>query len=270
MTFKAGLVLAQSISRLGLLLVVMSSAGVSNGVLADTFIFGAQNIDYYPHYRFKDKQDRGYMGALFEEFAKRYGHSVTYVAYPTKRLNLEMSNGQIDFIYPENPAWQSKEFNKKSNTIYSDAIITSFGNTMVLPERLNTGIKSFSSVAVPLGFVPVMYAELVAQNKVTIVNVPDAIAALRMVLLKRVDGADVERNVANHLLANMGQENALVSDPNLPSDAATFHLATLKHPLVIQQFNEFMEKNQTLIIQLKQRYKLIEPTIPPQSKYQDD
>lgn len=226
---------------------------------AENFVVGSQNIDYFPHYKFIGNQtDKGYVWAVLQAFSKWSGHSFEYQVLPVKRLQRELQEGRLDFSYPDHPSWQSKQWQQKGK-IFSGSLITSYGNTMVLATRKSKGLSNFKSVAVPHGFTSVMYAELVAEKRVQLVEVPDALAALNMVLKGRVDGADVEYNVAKHLLRQQGQEKALVHDLSLPSDPVTFHLSTRKHPLIIEQLNQFLSSNSDLLEHIKSTYQLIEP-----------
>jgi ABC-type amino acid transport substrate-binding protein len=226
---------------------------------AGHFVVGSENINYFPHYNFVSNQpDKGYAWAVLQAFAKAAGHSFEYQAFPIKRLQRELLENRIDFSYPDNPSWQSKK-QDQTDKIFSQKFITSYGNTMVLATRKSTGLIDFDTVAVPHGFTSVMYAELVAKNRIQLLTVPDALSALKLVLMGRVDGADVEYNVANYLLRQQGQKGALIHDLSLPSDPVTFHLSTRKHPIIIKQLNQFLSSNNTLLKDLKATYQLIEP-----------
>ena len=228
-------------------------------ISAKQFTVGSENIDYFPHYRFDGGDDQGYMWAVLEAFAKHSGHTMVYVAYPIKRLHQELLDKKIDFLYPDNPKWASAD-RQQQGKYFSEPVITAFGSTMVLPARVNKGLDDFKSLAVPHGFTSIMYAPLVAQRKVSLIDVPDAISALQVILKGRVDGADIEFNVAQHLLKGMSQPHALVFDPSLPCDPVGFHLSTVAHSDIIQQFNTFMREHQRLLQDLKTPYHLIEPT----------
>jgi ABC-type amino acid transport substrate-binding protein len=231
---------------------------ISLNTAAVQLTVGTENIDYFPHYRFDGGDDQGYIWAVLQAFAKQSGHTMVYVAYPIKRLHQELLDNNIDFLYPDNPKWISADRQQQSK-YFSKPIITAFGSTVVLPERVNQGLKNFKSLAVPHGFTSIMYASLIAQRKVSLLEVPDAISALQMVLKGRVDGADVELNVAQHLLEQLAQPYALVFDPSLPFDPVTFHLSTIEHPDIIKQLDDFIDNNQVLISKLKAQYQLKEP-----------
>jgi ABC-type amino acid transport substrate-binding protein len=227
--------------------------------IGETYIIGSEDIDYYPHYRFTDSAiDKGFAWAVFNEFAKQSGHKFSYRSYPIKRLRREVLAKSIDFIYPDNPKWTPSAA-LRTNKTFSSAIITAIGSTLVLAGREARGLDDFTSLSLPRGFNPVKWAELIAQDKVHAIEVHNARAALQLVINGRVDGADVELNVANYLLQQMGEAQSLKFAPDLPYDPVTFHLSTIKYPQVILQFNHFIEDNQPLLRELRQQYGIIEP-----------
>lgn len=246
------------INLLPALLIITSLVLGAASTRAAQFTVGTENIDYFPHYRFDGGQDQGYIWAVLEAFAKHNGHTFTYVAYPIKRLHKELLDNNVDFLYPDNPRWRSAD-RQQQNKYFSKSIITAFGSTVVLPKRVKQGLKNFKSLAVPHGFTSIMYASLIAQRKVSLLEVPDAISALQMVLKGRVDGADVELNVAQYLLEKINQPHALVFDPSLPFDPVSFHLSTVEYPDIIKQLDVFIDNNQTLLNNIKTQYQLIEP-----------
>jgi hypothetical protein len=227
-------------------------------VSGEIYVVGAESIDYYPHYHFDDEKDKGYAWAVLEEFAKESGHVFKYEAYPIKRLRRELLTKKIDFLYPDNPKWNTQQ-QKQSGKIFSLALVTAIGSTMVATTRLRTGINNFKSLSVPRGFTPIKWTSLISQNRVHIVEVSDALAALRMVIIGRVDGADVEYNVATHLLRELGQQQTLKFDPSLPHDPVTFHLSSIEQETIKLQFNQFILNHGEQLHQLKQHYNIIEP-----------
>lgn len=229
-------------------------------VPGESYIIGSEDIDYYPHYHFSEarEKDKGFAWAVFNEFAKQSGHTFTYLSYPIKRLRRKILAKSVDFIYPDNPKWTPSTALKENKT-FSNPVITAIGATLVLAEREAKGLTHFTSLSLPRGFRPVKWVKLISQDKVHAIEVHDAKAALQLVINGRVDGADVELNVANYLLQQMGKSQRLKFAPDLPNDPVTFHLSTIHHPKLIHQFNQFLQNNQALIRQIKHQYQIIEP-----------
>lgn len=130
---------------------------------------------------------------------------------------------------------------------------------MVLPDKRGNGVKGFKTLSVPLGFTPIMWNNLVDLGKVKVVSVKDAFAALQMVQKGRVDGADIEFHVAQHILLHTDKPNSLVLDPSLPYDIVDFHLSTIKHRGLLKLLNQFLSNNTEKIDAIKKRYGLRNP-----------
>ena len=129
---------------------------------------------------------------------------------------------------------------------------------MVLPQKQQMSLSDFKVLANIHGFSPTRWLELKKQHKFKILDVPDAESALRMTLRGRVDGANVEYNVAQYHLAQMKSAKALVMAEHLPFTNLAFHLSSQKHPEQILRFNQFLIEQQDQIQQLKRRYALVE------------
>ena len=77
-------------------------------VSADTYIVGAQNIEYYPYYNFSSDHEKGLGWAILEAFSKQSGHRFVYLSMPVKRLQIELKKGNVDFVFPDNARWHDQ------------------------------------------------------------------------------------------------------------------------------------------------------------------
>ena len=219
---------------------------------------GIANINYYPHHLFNDTESDGYIFDLLLEFEANSNYQINYVPLPIKRLKHRFFSQQnIDVLYPYNPNWHKKQ-GKNIALIYSAPIVGIIGGTMVLKENVGRGLDEFQILGVPRGFTPIEWFKLQQQKKVSIVEVATALDALNMVLRGRVDGADVEYNVAKHLLSKMKQRGKLTMDPSLPYSLVDFHFVTINKKQFIKDLNEFMKQNPDTIRKIKKRFDLKE------------
>lgn len=221
-----------------------------------SYIVGAEKISYYPHYDFAQPDDKGFAWALLQAFSRHSGHSFVFEALPIKRLHTELHKGTVDFVYPDNPKWSR---NPSLTKYYSQPLVVAMGGTMVKQNKRGTGIDKFKSLSVALGFSPVMWTDRIRNRQVRIVEVANAKAALQMVDIGRVDGADVEYHVAQHLMNSMGKPNALVLDPLLPYDFVSFQLSTVEFPELLKELDRFITTHSGVVEQLKIRYRLKHP-----------
>ncbi|MDE1463245.1 hypothetical protein [Spartinivicinus poritis] len=223
------------------------------------YIIGVENTMYYPHYNFaKSKESESYAKAVFDLFAEKKGYKLRYYSLPIKRLKESfLVEKTLDFLYPDHP-WWTPDMKKDVQVVYSQTVVTAIGGTLVLPENKGRGIDSFKKLGMIRGFTPFHWKELIEQKKVTISRSRDAPNLLEMVILGRVDGADMELSVANFHLQRMGKLKSLIVDPDLPYVSNPFHLSTIKHPEIIQEFDMFLKENEKILTSIKQRMNIIE------------
>ena len=143
-------------------------------------------------------------------------------------------------------------------------MIFTLGSTLVLPEQQQIKLENFRTLAVIHGFVPTQWLALQAQYKYRMVDVPDVASALGLVLKGRLDGANIELNVAQHYLRGIQAQDQLVIGEHLPFTQLPFLMSTLRHPALIEQFNQFLRQQKTEIDALKLQYQLQEtrPAVP--------
>ncbi|MCC2618209.1 hypothetical protein LJ739_18275 [Aestuariibacter halophilus] len=233
-------------------------SGVAVANAPRTFVIGAQSIDYYPHYDFAARNDKGFAWTVLEDVAREYNFRFVYLAMPIKRLQRELAKGNVDFLYPDNPKWHSGADQEQVKRHYSAPLFHAMGGTMVLPEFRDKPVSAFRALSVPFGFSPVMWIDNPQFSHVRIVAVTDAWAALDMVARERVSGADIEYHVARHQMRRKRLTHPLVLDPRLPYDIVGFHMVTLKYPEIIELINQYIEKYPQRMAAFRQRYQLTE------------
>jgi len=233
-----------------------------NGPLrADSYVIGIEQIDYYPHYDFSQRQQRGYFVDLIQLFSDKTGHQFKFMPLPVKRL-YQSSNSGIDFIYPDNPLWeQYKE--PGIEKLFSAPVIFTLGSTLVKPELQHISLEQFRSLAVIHGFVPTKWLALKNRYNYRMVDVPDVPSALGLVLKGRLDGANIEFNVAQHYLRSIAAQDQLVIAEQLPFTQLPFLLSTVKHPKLLSEFNQFLLDNAEQVAALKRKYQLQEQRPAP-------
>lgn len=222
------------------------------------FTIGTQNIDYSPHYHFDSQQDKGYAWAVMEAFAEASDLSFNYASLPIKRLQVELQKGSIDFVYPDNPIWNSATLTKPVKH-YSSPMIVAIGGTIVLRKNKGRPLESYTSLALPFGFNPIQWKKTAVYERMRRIATPDALSALNLVALGRVDAADVEYNVMRFLRGEIPAGESLTLDKTLPYNEVAFQVSTIRHPDIVVQLSEFLKSNQSLLAQIRERYGLLLP-----------
>ena len=235
---------------------------------AETFIVGTQNVDYYPHYAFADVGPNGprqtYARAVFEAFAAASGHQFEFIALPTKRLHRRFfEKHRVDFLYPDNRRW-TPELKADQPLYYSEPLAYSISGTLVRREDSALKEQQITRLATVRGFTPAKWRRRQAAGLVQVVETSSVPAAIQLTLLGRTQGCDIDYSVANYHLDKMNRPGSLVLNRNLPHAMVGFHLASIKHPVIIEEFNTFLANNSALLRQLRAKFGIEEtmPTMP--------
>ncbi len=75
-----------------------------------------------------------------------------------------------------------------------------------------------------------------------------------MALAGRIDGAYSCVSVLNYQLKKMNKAGALVFDPDLPHTKSSYLLSSVKHPVIIARFSEWLLQHQEEIGMLQLKY----------------
>jgi hypothetical protein len=230
-------------------------------VQAEKYIVASQNFNYYPHYHFQSKTDKGFIWAVLQEFSKVSGHQFVYNTMPVLRLQRELEKGNIDLVYPDNPLFNNNQTFAKGK-YYSDTIVRTLGGAMVKSSRLGKTIGEITRLSIPLGFTPQLgWENLIDSNKVTLIPVVTPMAELQLLALDRVDAAEVDYFVSQYQILNNPEFNQFRFDPNLPHSQVEFKLSTIKQTGLIDEINDFVRSQTALINELKLQYGISEPEL---------
>jgi hypothetical protein len=222
------------------------------------YIIGVQSIDYSPHYNFIEKGAPSYFSLFLTWLEQKTNCKFRVKALPIKRLNFDKNNIiTLDFIYPDNAIWHDKNTVKR---FYSLSLITAMTGMMVRPDKESTALEQFKTLAIVRGFTPAQWLFLAPNYTIKFHETHDALSALKMVLYKRADGADVEYNVAQYLLKKH-HLNKLVLAKKLPDWTTTFHISSVQHPDIINKINRLIKKYPNEIQALKDKVNLIETNL---------
>lgn len=222
------------------------------------YVIGVQGVDYSPHYNFIDVGQPNFFGKFIDWISLKTGCQFTVRVLPIKRLKSEYEHkNSIDFIYPDNPNWHDKDSHTSNKRSFSSPIAIALGGTIVTEDNENMTISEFRSLAFPRGFTPVAWYAYQEQYPITFTETVNAVSALKMVTTNRVDGADIEFNVAQHLIHknNLGP---LVLAKELPFTPTSFYLSTLTEHEMLAELTTLINRNQKEIIQLKSSLNIIE------------
>ncbi|MCP5367136.1 MAG: hypothetical protein H6907_11780 [Hyphomicrobiales bacterium] len=221
---------------------------------AEVFVVGVEDNRYLPHYAYLDGEYRGFGRAILDAFFQAKGYPYRYRALPVARLFRSFVWGEVDFKYPDNALW-SKELKEGKGVIYSLPITSTTDGVSVRPENRGRGLDSFRVLGTVRGFTAWSWIEHVKSGRVVLSENDSTLRLIRQAMIGRVDGAFANVDVIQYLLAHeLKKPGGLVFDPSLPFTRSHYHLSSIKHPRIIEEFNEWAKSNGDLINGLKKKF----------------
>ncbi|POZ62357.1 hypothetical protein C2I19_09325 [Chromobacterium alticapitis] len=253
--------------KLASVLVAFLCMARMDAATANSFVVGVEEIDYYPLHSYANGKFSGYGRDLLDAFAKQSGHSFIYTALPVSRLfHTFLNDNSIDFKYPDNPSWQA-DLKKGKAVLYSNPVINVMEGLLVKPEKIDQlSETSIKSIVTMRGFTPWPFEQAMRQkvNDGTIrVYQEDSFRkVITLGMTGHYDAVYASPIVINYYLDEvLHKPGALVFDRRLPFESNDFSLSSIRQTDVIKQFNEFLEKNQPLIMELKRKYRLTDKSV---------
>ncbi|WP_334030230.1 hypothetical protein [Alteromonas sp. P256] len=221
--------------------------------LAERYIVGAQNLSYFPHHDFTSDVDKGLGWAILEAFSDASGHEFVYVALPVKRLQMELSKGSIDFVYPDSSIWYNSITNTNDKS-FSLPLTFAITGTIVKKKKAGNGVNAIKHLAMPLGFTPVNWQDRINNGDTLVTAVQNVHQGLALLQQERVDALDLEYNVAQYSTAALSRYDDVTLDLTLPHKEIAFSISTLEYRGVIDELNHFITSNPQLIKEIRARY----------------
>ena len=223
--------------------------------ISKTFTIGTEDIeDFRPYSEYKKREFRGLGRAILDAFAKKQGYHFIYKTYPIKRRDRMFIAGELDFSYPDNPYWVADL--KKNLPVKYVKMLEFTDGALVLPENIGKGVDRVKILGMPLGFTPFPYADLIKSGAIRLLESPNYESLYYQLGNHKIDAAYVDIRVAAYFLSHGDKQNKpkYVYDPSLPHISDYFHLSSFKEPKILDEFQDFMNRNPALIEKLKKEY----------------
>lgn len=222
---------------------------------ADEFIIGVEDVSYYPHFDFQQKE-AGFAKALLDKFARDHQHSFTYIPLPIKRFSEWLYEEDIDFKYPDNQRWQQLGETHKVKVYFSNDIVRLTAGTLVLAKNRQKPRRFIKNLGTLSGFQVTLWLDSIRQGKVKLLEDPSTRMLIKHLQHGIVDGLDMDYSVVLHQARQMGVKQQIVISDTLPRQNYAFQLSTLRHPKTITQFNLWLQNNHKFLAQLKKQYQI--------------
>lgn len=212
-----------------------------------TYKIGVEDIPYMPFYETVDGKFQGYALEILNAFAKDNDIKFEYIPLPVKRLFMEYldENKELDFKFPDNAYW-AQDLKKGKQLSYSVGLVAFTDGVMVVPESEKITKDQLKRLGIVRGFTPWEFLDDISSNKIEKVESNSLDSLLKLVLLKRVNGAYVNVDVANYFLKNnLKQPGALVLNNVLDHTISAYSISSYKHPEVLKKLDKWIKDNKT-------------------------
>ena len=230
---------------------------LSTSAWAGNFTVGVEGTDYMPISKGDGGSYAGYAKDLLDAFGAKYGHTFTSKPMPVARLWDEfLVQKSLDLKFPDNAHWNG-DSKKGLKITYSTGLVAVTEGLMVTPANKDKTIVA--KIVTLRGFTPYPYFDQIKDKKVLLTEVNTADSAINMVDAGRADGAYLGVMAGNYIMAEvMKKPGVLVYNDKLPHSKNDFSLSSIAHPQVVQQMNEFLNKEKDTVAKLKAKYKIVE------------
>ncbi len=223
----------------------------SNTTIAQEFVIGVEDTQYRPLQWLVDNKYEGFNRDVLEAFAASRNYEFTYLPLPVNRLFHDFVSEEVDFKYPDNAKW-APQVKKDADILYSDVVLGYTDGALVKPANLGNDIEVLGTV---LGFTAWPYLDRL--DEVLIVESRSFPGVLSMALDGRTDAAYCNVDVANYYLkSELGAPGGLVFDKQQPFAQGGYSFSSIKHHGVIEEFNEFLVNQKSVVDELKIKYDL--------------
>lgn len=242
------------------LLIYWQFSSITSVSAQTTFTVGVQDFhDYSPYSTYKNNIYNAFNRELLDLFAESYDYTFIYEARPLPRLYAEFVAGYLDFKYPDNRNW-NYDLKAGLDIQYSQPVVSFIDGILVLPENIGNINQKKYTLGILSGYSPAKsILKRAEQGQIVLKNVYNYYRLLQLVISKHIEAAYINIAVSQYQLASLyNDKNKLLFDSSLPNIKGHRHLSSFKHPLLIKQFNQFLESHQKEIQRLKDKYKVEE------------
>lgn len=214
---------------------------------------GVEITDYSPYY-FLD-QDQRYQGAardILDLFSDTTNKTLEYYPMPVPRLFHEFVEGRVDLKFPDNPLW-SASLKTDVKAFYSEPLFKVSESLLVLKQDSGEKINYVGTI---LGFSTPGIDVYIANNEFELIKANKIEQLIHMLASKRVQALFFNESVALELAEKMYPLQKLVRHPNYAPFHYAYHLSSIKHPELIDTFNDFLITHAEQVTEIRNRYGL--------------
>lgn len=225
------------------------------------FIIGVEDVAYFPLFDFLNEQPT-FTTELFDAFAAEYGYKFTYYPMPVKRFGMWLFEKDIDLKFPDNSRWNENEMVSRlaeNKLVYSKPVIDLVAGTITVDPDLSDR-NSVQVLGTLLGFFPTLWMDDISEGQVTLYESSSTMMLIQQLIRGQLDAINLEPNVVNYYLKKLNKPTISINK-NFKYEVYSYHLSSIKYPKVVKEFDAFLEANKEFVVQLRQKYDLLDHTV---------
>jgi hypothetical protein len=223
---------------------------------AGSYVVGVEDINYYPYFDFTSDKTT-FAKSLLDQFAKDSGHTISYLPLPIKQFPKWLYEENIDFKFPDNARWQEKSNIHHLSIHFSDPVVAMTAGTLVLAKNKHKEKDFFKTIGTITGFDPTLWKKQIEQGNVTIYEDSSSKILVKHLVNGLIDGLDIDLAVANDGLQKLQIQQKLVLSEKLPKQDFSYRMSTVKYPVILEQFNQWLAKRRKYIETQKTKFGIL-------------
>lgn len=222
---------------------------------------GVETTDYAPYF-YLDQEEK-YQGAareIIDLFARSQKVELDYHPMPVPRLFNEFVKGHIDLKFPDNPLWSAS---LQSNVlVYYSTPVLDVKEALIIIESNKTKYnktikeKEIKIVGSILGFSTPGIEKNIEKQEFELVRTKKVEQLIHMLASDRVDAIYFNADVAIDIAKKLYPNKKLLVYSKYPVLNYAYHLSSIKHQKLINEFNQFLVDKKIEVKAIKSRYGL--------------
>lgn len=217
---------------------------------------GVEDTNYAPYFYLDNEQKfQGAAREIFDLFSAASDLKISFSPMPVPRLFNEFVKGSVELKFPDNPLW-SASLTTTVKVHYSEPVLDITESLLVLKQEPVMAKKDIKMVGTILGFSIPGIAESVAKHEFEAVKTREVEQLVHMLMSNRVQGVYFNEIVAKNLMKKMYPNKSLIRHSQHPPFRYSYHLSSIKHPKLIEKFNEFLISHREELDKIRSRYGL--------------
>jgi hypothetical protein len=206
------------------------------------FTVGVENTNKLPLYGVNEKGEFcGLYRKILDKFASDNNVKFIYKPFKINELFNNFYDAKIDFKFPDNPSWRAAD-KRAFSIVYSLPLYLYVEALFVKPSDLNKSIDKFNFIGLVGDVALWSIHHYIEVNRISIKR-NQCKKLIKQLFASEIEGIMCNYFVMKNSLRELGLEDRLVPNFNLPHIDDYYYFSTIKHPDIINNFNIWLKQH---------------------------